>query len=121
MRNIVTLVSLTMLLSLGGCVINVNSDDWKEENNWKERQERNERMINKMVLGKTRTSVEADLGTPDIVESFVRSGETFTVLFYRTRHIDSDGLTTKDETTPLVFAEGLLVGWGDSAVDHATQ
>jgi len=26
-----------------------------------------------------------------------------------------DGITTKDECTPLVFRNGNLVGWGDSA------
>jgi len=30
------------------------------------------------------------------------------------------GRTTKDETTPLVFVDGELVGWGESAIEYAT-
>jgi hypothetical protein len=37
------------------------------------------------------------------------------VLFYRTHRRDGDGVTTKDECTPLVFKNGLLIGWGDAA------
>jgi hypothetical protein len=42
------------------------------------------------------------------------------VLLYRTRLVREDGRTTRDETTPLVFVDGELVGWGESAVENAT-
>jgi hypothetical protein len=34
-------------------------------------------------------------------------------LFYRTQRKHSDGETTRDETTPLVFRDNRLIGWGD--------
>jgi len=33
-------------------------------------------------------------------------------LFYRTRRTEADGETSRDETTPLVFKNNELVGWG---------
>jgi hypothetical protein len=35
------------------------------------------------------------------------------VLYYRTRRVDDDGITTKNECTPLVFINNELVGWGE--------
>ena len=39
-------------------------------------------------------------------------GEEVQVLFYRTNHKHSDSGTTRDETTPLVFRNDQLAGWG---------
>lgn len=115
------LVILLPLFWLAGCVISVNAhDDEDGPHGWRDRQERNERAINHLDLSRTKVSIESQLGSPDFVESFVRNGANFTVLYYRTRHVHSDGKTTKDETTPLVFVDGKLVGWGQSAIDHAT-
>ena len=47
-------------------------------------------------------------------------GSEIEVLFFRTRHRHSDGETTPDETTPLVFVDGELVGWGAAAYEDAT-
>ena len=49
----------------------------------------------------------------------MRDGQTFDVLFYRTRLVTEDGRTTKDETTPIVFAGGAVIGWGDLALAEA--
>ncbi len=35
---------------------------------------------------------------------------------YRTHHRHADGATTADETTALVFADGLPIGWGESVL-----
>lgn len=106
------------LIALNGCVIAVNTPD--SENHWYDRQHRNERIIDHMPLGRNRALVEDELGKPDFVDSFLRDGSTFTVLYYRTRQIHSDGKTSRDETTPLVFVDDKLVGRGTSAIDHAT-
>ncbi|HBO12182.1 MAG TPA: hypothetical protein DD491_05290, partial [Halieaceae bacterium] len=57
------------------------------------------------------------LGTPADSEAFTRDGEEFRVLFYRTRHRHSDGETSRDETTPVVFRNDELVGWGQRVYD----
>lgn len=105
---------------LSGCVIKVDTDDW-EGDNWRHRQDRNERTISRLELGRDVNSVKDELGKPDFTESFIRNGDEYIVLFYRTRRMDGDGRTTRDETTPLVFVGGELVGWGDSAIENATR
>ena len=116
--RILKLALLLPLIALAGCVIAVNSPDG--EDGWNSRQQRNERAINHLELGRSRASVEAQLGEPDFVDAFQRNGEKFNVLYYRTHRVHGDGRTTRDETTPLVFVDGNLVGWGKSAIDHAT-
>lgn len=108
-----------LIAMLSGCVVAVNTDDWEDEA-WFSRQNRNAEKIEQLELGVSESSVTSDFGDADFVESFTRTGEDFRVLYYRTRHSDHDGTTTKNETTPLVFVDGTLVGWGDSAVEHAT-
>ena len=113
-------MTLAALLMLGGCVISVNTDDdWEHSDGWKARQRDNERTINSLEIGDSKVSIRDELGKPDFNESFIRNDQTYSVLYYRTRHVSSDGETTKDETTPLVFVEGSLVGWGESAIKHA--
>lgn len=113
------LLTLAALLMLGGCVIAVNTDDWEHEDGWKARQKENERVISRLQIGDLKSEIRDELGRPDFNESFIREGQTYTVLYYRTRHLSHDGETTRDETTPLVFVDNELVGWGESAVDHA--
>ena len=69
---------------------------------------------NYAIHGTTRTD---RLGTPADSEAFTRDGEEVRVLFYRTQHRHSDGETSRDETTPLVFRSGELVGWGQRVYD----
>ena len=120
-----TLLIVAAALSLHGCVISVDSDwsdwsDWSDDEGWKSRQTKNADRIANLDIGKNESQIRTELGVPDFHESFIRGGDTFVILYYRTRHTDSDGDTSKDETTPLVFVDGSLVGWGDSAVKNAT-
>lgn len=45
-----------------------------------------------------------------------RLGRRHRVLFFRTQHRHSDGETSRDETTPLVFRNDTLIGWGDDVL-----
>lgn len=114
-------VLLTLVLS--GCVISVRDDGmdagWHDEEDWRQRQERNQQALAYLELGRSVGSVTDELGPADLTESFVREGQTYRVLFYRTHRMHSDGRTTRDETVPLVFVDGELVGWGDSALAYA--
>ncbi len=114
-------LSIVLLHGLSGCVINVNDDDWEREDNWRAKQKQNERAISRLSLGESRQAIEQLLGEPDLVDAFDREGDEIKILFYRTQHERSDGKTTRDETTPLVFRNDVLTGWGASAVDYVTD
>ncbi len=103
-------VGLLALSSVGCVFIDgelVNNDSWKGE------QRDNREAISHLQIGALRAEVLEELGTPDDSEAFTREGEEVRVLFYRTQRRHSDGETTRDETTPLVFRNDLLVGWGE--------
>lgn len=117
--RLLLLLALTASIT-SGCVITVNTDDEYDDNDWKSRQVRNERAINRMELGRSESSIARELGEPDFVDAFSRDGQAFKVLYYRTHRVRDDGVTTRNETTPLVFVDGVLVGWGETAIDHAT-
>jgi hypothetical protein len=55
------------------------------------------------------------MGIADFNESYSKDDDTYQVLYYRTQRINGDGVTTKDECTPLVFKNSILVGWGERA------
>ncbi len=119
-RNIKHILLLpVVMVALSGCVIAIGTDDHDEED-WEDRQARNEQFVRDLKLGADITAIETRLGNADFVEAFQRNGETYTVLYYRTQRNKGDGRTSKDETTPLVFVDGGLVGWGESAIEYAT-
>ncbi|MFK7954685.1 MAG: DUF3192 domain-containing protein [Lysobacterales bacterium] len=106
------------VLLLSGCVIVTDPDDnWEyHSNSWEHRQEDNQTYIADLRLGTALEQVKLDLGRPDHSEGFMSDGREIIVLRYRTQHRHSDGDTTFDETTPLVFVDGALAGWGESVV-----
>lgn len=116
--NKTTMAILWSVLLLQGCVIAVNTDEerWSD---WRKEQNRNEARIRGLEMGVGLAAVEEELGNPDFVDTFMRDGVNYRVLYYRTRKVHGDGRTTRDETTPVVFADGKLVGWGESAVARA--
>ena len=120
-----SVICVLFVLLSSGCYISVRDDGphdgWAVEGepDWQHRQQRNLEAIRHLHLGRSEGSVVDDLGAPDMTESFTRDGEVFRVLFYRTRLVHEDGRTTRDETIPLVFVDGELVGWGDSAMAYA--
>lgn len=121
--NRLTQITATLLLatSLSGCIIAIGNNAFDDEEEWQQRQNRNVNYIQHLDLGRGLASIEADLGNADFVESFQRDGDDFRVLYYRTQRVHDDGKTTMDETTPLVFIDRELVGWGHSAIDKATR
>lgn len=117
-------LAMVMTLALGGCYISVRDGGAEdgigdETGDWRRRQQRNAEAVSHLELGRRLGSVIDEMGPPDMTESFVRGGQEFRVLFYRTRLVHEDGRLTRDETTPLVFANGQLVGWGETAIDNA--
>lgn len=82
-----------------------------------DRQEFNRKYLATLSLTKptVKAAVIAYLGSPDITEAKKVDEAIVQVLFYRTRQIKGDGITTKDECTPLLFLDGLLIAMGDDA------
>lgn len=103
-------------LATAGCVIAVTEDgirSGRSESGWEARQQMNRAYIHGLALGTTMQEVRQQLGDPDYSEGFqVEDGE-YRVYHYRTHHVRSDGKTTRDETTPVVFRDGVVVGFGD--------
>lgn len=94
---------------MSGCIVigdRDNHDDWREV------QRENRQIISDLELGTSRDRVLVLMGAPAFSEAFSRDGADYRVLYYRTQHRRSDGDTTKDETTPLVFKNDRLIGWG---------
>jgi hypothetical protein len=116
------LVASMLIATLGGCVVAIGPDEFeRSRSDWSELERDNRRAIDNLTLGTRLAEVrDAMPHTADFSEAFVSNGIDYRVLFYRTQRVEGDGATTRDETTPLVFADGELVGWGPSALRDAT-
>jgi hypothetical protein len=116
------LTTLSAIALLSGCVIVTDRDDWDDDwdgdnkTSWQHEQDNNREAIAGLNLGESVAVIRERLGKPEYSEAFTRDGHQYLVLRYRTHHRHSDGETTQDETTPLVFEDELLVGWGESVL-----
>ncbi|NMM39763.1 DUF3192 domain-containing protein [Pseudoalteromonas arctica] len=90
---------------------------------WQDREAFNKRYIAKLSI-ETPTNLNTVLeylGSPDLTFAKRDNKEVWQVIFYRTQHIKSDGITTMDECTGLLFKNGELILWGPSAFDAFEQ
>jgi hypothetical protein len=102
---------------MSGCVISIDDDGYSSNSGWKSEQRQNKQDIAKLNLGQSKDSVVDRMGRADFNEALQKDGTQYQLLWYRTHHVDSDGETTKDECTPLVFKNNELIGWGNTALD----
>jgi hypothetical protein len=114
--------SLSLLIAaslLTGCVVAIGDKDYDDsqssDSEWRKTQQANLLQINQFQPGMAFNNVVSRMGNPDFTEFLVKDEQQVQVLFYRTQHQRSDGKTTKDECTPLVFINGQLHSWGDKA------
>lgn len=103
------------ILLLSGCVVSVGNSDGERESDWAETERDNRAEISRLEPGTPIENVRSRLGTPAFSESLERNEGQYRVFFYRTQRIEADGMTSRDETTPLVFRDGVLVEWGEAA------
>ena len=115
-----SIVSISAILS--GCVVVAGDiDEWDRDDyrsDWQKIERENRANIANLTLGATYASVVTVMGQADFSEAFETGGHQYQILFYRTHRVDSDGETTKDETTPLVFKDQQLIGWGQDALQR---
>ena len=78
-------------------------------------------LLNELDIGRALVPIEAELGVPDFTDSFMINGEAIRVLCDRTHRSNSDGKTTRDESTLLAVIDDQLVGWGEITIEKATR
>lgn len=85
-------------------------DDSPANMKWEDREAFNRQYISKLKLGHFEfEQALSELGSPDITEAKLVNNKNYQVLFYRTQHMKSDGITTLDECSYLVFVDNVLV------------
>jgi hypothetical protein len=104
-----------LAVALSGCVVAVGNRGEHAANERVERHERNRMAIDRLQLGSPIELVIADLGAAEFSEAFVRDGRAYRVLHYRT-HAGHRDEGRRRGTTPVVFVDGKLVGWGEAAL-----
>jgi hypothetical protein len=103
-------------LSLSGCVISVDGDgEYGHHSDWQDSEQNNRKHISRLQQDTGYEDILNRMGIADFNESYSKDDDTYQVLYYRTQRINGDGVTTKDECTPLVFKNSILVGWGERA------
>ena len=91
-------------------------DDSPSKMQWEDREDYNRQFITKLELEKFDfNSAIEQLGSPDITEAKIVNEKRYQVSFYRTKHVKSDGITTQDECTALLFTNGILTAIGKTA------
>ncbi|MEC8226958.1 MAG: DUF3192 domain-containing protein, partial [Pseudomonadota bacterium] len=78
---------------------------------WQDREAFNKRYIAKLSVDKPENlnAVLDYLGSPDLTYAKRTEDNVWQIIFYRTQHVKSDGITTIDECTGLLFKNGQLV------------
>jgi outer membrane protein assembly factor BamE (lipoprotein component of BamABCDE complex) len=116
MNNLLKIVCAGVITTgLSGCIIVGDHHD-DRHTGWKAQQEKNRQLISDLEINTSRQAVVSLLGAPEFSEAYTQGTQEYRVLYYRTHHVESDGDTTKDETTPLVFKNNQLIGWGHNTL-----
>ncbi|MBT8448303.1 MAG: DUF3192 domain-containing protein [Gammaproteobacteria bacterium] len=118
--RLVTIILTTAYLS--GCVIVAGDVDEFDRNDynaeWQSVEKDNRAKIASLSLGDDYATTMQAMGQANFSEAYETDGNQYQILYYRTHRVESDGETTKDETTPLVFKNQRLIGWGQDALQR---
>ncbi|GGD66995.1 DUF3192 domain-containing protein [Lacimicrobium alkaliphilum] len=88
---------------------------------WRDREQYNKVQMGKLELGTSRQQIIELMGAPDISEAKQIQDQQIQIMFYRTQHMESDGITTMNECTPLLFENDVLIAWGDGTYQQYTE
>lgn len=115
-RILIALIAYGIFVAL---VVNFY-DDSPAQMQWEDREAYNRQFIAKLELKKifNFNSAIEQLGSPDITEAKLVDETSYQVSFYRTQHVKSDGITTQDECTALLFTNGVLTAIGNTAYEQ---
>jgi len=119
-KKVLSLIALA-LLAYGIFVILVVNfyDDSPMNMKWEDREAYNRQYVTKVKLDQLNIDqIITDLGSPDITEAKKINNDHYQLMYYRTQHIKSDGITTEDECTALLFKNNQLNAIGQSAIDE---
>lgn len=116
------ILGLAVYASIVMLVINFYKDD-PQAMIWQDREAFNNRFISKLDESEVMhlDEVLETLGSPDLTYVSKQQGNVFQIVFYRTQLVKSDGITTQDECTGLLFKNGILLVWGDNATLEYTK
>jgi len=91
--------------------------------NWNDREAFNKKVISQLTVDGlvSQTDVQRKLGGPDISEARQHNTHLLQLAYYRTDRALSDGLTTKDECTALLYQDRILVAIGAAAEQRYQQ
>ncbi len=119
---VLLLTGLLLYAGLTSITLLFYKDD-PEQMNWQDREAFNTRYIYKLDLTKpiSRDEVIDYLGGPDITEAKKQQQQIYQVLYYRTHRTKSDGITTRDECTAILFKNQQLIAIGETAVEQYNQ
>ena len=107
-KNFFPLVALILLAVMSAICVGGCSTPWGTIRD-------NIRNSRDLRVGMTKSEVLAIMGEPIRDESFCKPD----IWYYYIEMVWGDGLITEDECMPLVFEDGLLIGWGnDFYVSH---
>ena len=116
MNKLIVATICGLSLGLSGCVISVGGDgEYGRQSDWHDNEQKNRKHISRLQQNVSYDDTLQHMGIADFDEFYAEGKDTYQVLYYRTQRVDSDGVTTKDECTPLVFKNSELVGWGKDA------
>ncbi|MCK8045619.1 DUF3192 domain-containing protein [Shewanella sp. 1CM18E] len=111
----VVIISLFVTYVAFVAVIMVFYKPTPDEMSWEDRQAYNQAMLTDLTLGQPIADIKTIFGKADFSEAKISNDDTLQILFYRTHHKTSDGQTSKEECTPLLFKQGKLIAWGEAS------
>jgi N-acetylneuraminic acid mutarotase len=116
------LAGLVLYAGLTSVTLMFYKDD-PDQMNWQDREAFNTKYIYKLDLTKaiSRNQVIDYLGGPDITEAKKHQQQVYQVMYYRTHRTKTDGITTKDECTAILFKNQQLIAIGETAVAQFNQ
>lgn len=90
---------------------------------WNDREAYNHKYISQLDTqrGLTQQQLIEKLGGPDITEAEMVGNNTYQLMYYRTKRDISDGITTKQECTALLFKNQQLIALAEQAVQQYQQ